>query len=62
MSKILDLTDEDTETSVFLALGAASVCWDETPTGVFDSTRAKQIGEELIAHLRYRLLVGLDEE
>lgn len=58
---VLGLTDEDTESSVFQALGAASMCWDETPTGVFDSTRAKKIGEELIAHLRYRLLVGMDQ-
>lgn len=55
---ILELTDEDTESAVFLALGAASMCWDETPTGVFDSERAEQIGNELIAHLRYQLLVA----
>lgn len=36
---------------VFEALGAASVAWEETPQGVFDSTRAKVIGEALLAKL-----------
>ena len=33
---------------VFQALGEASLCWSERPTGVFDSTNAKRIGDELI--------------
>ena len=49
---ILRFTDEDTETAIFEALGAASVCWDPTPTGVFQSERASAIGYELVAHLR----------
>lgn len=36
------------ESAVFQALGAASMCWDETPKGVFDSTRAKEIGDSLV--------------
>lgn len=32
---------------VFETLGTASMCWSETPTGVFDSTLATRIGEEL---------------
>ena len=24
------------------------MCWSETPTGVFDSTKAKRIGDELV--------------
>lgn len=41
------------EAAVFQALGAASVCW-ETPegAGVFESTRAKEIGDALIAFIR----------
>ena len=39
------------EELIFQALGAASMCWTGTPSGVFDSTRCKQIGEELIAAL-----------
>lgn len=35
------------EAAINQALGAASMCWDETPTGIFDSTRAKEIGEKL---------------
>ena len=36
---------------IFQALGAASMCWSGTPSGIFDSTRCKQIGDELIAAL-----------
>lgn len=36
-------------TAVFQALGAASVCWESMDgTGVFDSTRAKEIGDALL--------------
>ena len=52
MTDRLGLTDEDAETAIFQALGAASMCWDPTPTGVFDSRRAENVGEELIVHLR----------
>jgi|SRR5579872_1949731 len=39
------------ETMVFQALGEASMCWGERPRGVFDSTNAKRIGDELIAEI-----------
>jgi hypothetical protein len=39
------------QAAIFQALGAASVCWSETPSGIFDSTRAKEIGEKLLAEL-----------
>jgi len=32
---------------IFLALGEVSVCWSEIPNGIFDSTKAVQIGETL---------------
>ena len=38
----------DLPDAVFQALGAASVCWTDEER-VFDSTRAKQIGDELLA-------------
>jgi hypothetical protein len=37
---------------IFQALGAASMCWSELPKGVFESSRCKQIGKELIAALK----------
>lgn len=40
------------ESAVFQALGAASMCWSETPKGIFDSTRAKEIGEALLLKIR----------
>lgn len=36
---------------VFESLGAASMCWDERPTGVFDDKSAVIIGEELMTHI-----------
>lgn len=41
------------ETAVFQALGAASVCWDSMDgTGVFQSDRAKEIGDTLVAYVK----------
>jgi len=42
---------EELQEKVFQALGEASMCWSETPKGVFDSTKAKEIGEQLIRDL-----------
>jgi hypothetical protein len=38
----------DLERAVFEAIGAASVCWSELPTGVFESERAEEIGKNLL--------------
>jgi hypothetical protein len=41
--------------AIGVALGAASVCWSEIDkAGVFDSSRAKEIGDELLDFLRYK--------
>lgn len=39
------------EGAVFQALGYASLCWSELPTGVFDSDAAKQCGDTLVNYL-----------
>ena len=36
------------EELIATAIGEASMCWSETPKGVFDSTRALQIGKKLL--------------
>lgn len=37
---------------IFQSLGAASTCWDNlSGAGVFESTRAKEIGEQLVKDL-----------
>ncbi len=38
----------DIREQVFMAVGEASMCWSETPKGVFDSTRASQIAERIL--------------
>ena len=47
------VTEEDGSltlaSAVFQALGAASVCWEKPEgAGIFDSTRAREIGDALI--------------
>lgn len=39
---------DDIETAIYQAIGAASLCWETTPTGIFDSTQAQAIGDTLI--------------
>lgn len=40
------------EDAIFQAIGAASMCWENVgEAGVFDSTRAKEIGDALIEQL-----------
>lgn len=47
------------EELVFQALGAASMCWENPAgAGVFESDRAKEIGDELLARLREREAVA----
>ncbi len=36
------------EEMVFEAIGEASMCWTGAPKGIFDSSRAHQIGERLV--------------
>lgn len=40
--------------AVYQAIGEASLCWSETPKGVFESTKAKKIADELIEKLNRR--------
>lgn len=56
--------DAETPTqAVFQALGAASVCWEHIEdAGIFESTRAKKIGEDLIEALQYMFDSGLGWE
>lgn len=51
------------ESAVFQAIGAASACWEDiSAAGVFDSERARQIGELLLDKIRepFRLHEGED--
>ena len=46
--------DDDTDliAAVFQTLGAASMCWTETPSGIFDSEQALGLGSALIDFIR----------
>lgn len=45
---------------VYEAMALASMCWSETPKGVFDDVKAKQIAELLIRNLKAReVFLGL---
>ena len=46
---------KDLQQAVFTSLGAASACWDTLRNaGRFDSTRARDIGEELLQFIKER--------
>jgi hypothetical protein len=40
------------EEVVFQGLGEASMCWSETPKGVFDSEHATRIGNEIMQAIK----------
>ena len=42
------MNKEQLQKIVFEALGEVSMCWSETPTGVFESTRANEIGNRIM--------------
>ena len=43
------------EEVVFQGLGEASMCWSETPKGVFDGEHAVRIGNEIMQAIREEL-------
>lgn len=53
LNELREKGESDPEASlIFQALGAASVCWERMEgTGLFDSDRAKRIGDELLFEL-----------
>mgnify|MGYP003435996493 FL=1 len=42
------MNKEQLQKIVFEALGEVSMCWSETPQGVFESTRANEIGNRIM--------------
>jgi len=54
IAELRDNGESDPEAAIiFQALGAASTCWESMEgTGVFQSDRAKRIGDELLYELR----------
>jgi len=52
MSEFKADPDKTLSENVFLALGAASACWENLPgAGVFEDDRTKAIGDELLEYL-----------
>jgi hypothetical protein len=42
------MTKDKLEELIYISLGRASMCWSEIPKGVFDSTRAAELGREIL--------------
>jgi len=42
------MTKDKLEELIYISLGRVSMCWSEIPKGVFDSTRAAELGRELL--------------
>lgn len=45
----------DFQKKIYEAIGEASMCWKETPKGVFDDVKAKAIGDELCEIYRLQM-------
>ena len=41
------------EQRIYEIIGEASMCWSETQKGIFDSTKAKELAEEIMTHIKY---------
>lgn len=48
MSKDLETISE----LVFQVIGAASMCWSETPKGTFDTARAESLGDDALQSIQ----------
>lgn len=42
------MTLDELKELVFMALGTASMCWSKIPKGIFDSTKAKEVGDNVV--------------
>ena len=49
--KITEQQMSNLRSTLFQALGHASVCWESAPNGVFDSTQALDVGEVLLSDI-----------
>ncbi len=47
---------EDLQAIVFQGLGEASMCWTETPQGIFDSRNATRIGLEIMQAIKAHII------
>jgi len=56
--RIKRMTKTELQEAVFQALGEASMCWSQTPSGVFEDVRALEIGNNLVA----AIMGALDHE
>lgn len=44
---------ENIEQRIAEIIGEASMLWSETPKGVFNSEKAKELCEEIMTHIKY---------
>ena len=43
------------EEKIYQAIGEASMCWSETPKGIYDSERATKIADEICEIIRLQM-------
>jgi len=48
----MKLSPADVKSKIFEAIGEASMCWNPRPTGVFDSTHASKVAQNLYDYLK----------
>ena len=47
--------NDDLKTKLYESIGAASMCWDQTPKGVFERCKAQKIAEDLEAAIELEI-------
>lgn len=53
---------EATRERIAQIIGEASMCWSETPKGIFNSDKAKELVDEVMTHIEYPLEHPDDEK
>ena len=56
----MDTLPEHVKEQIFQAIGRASMCWDPIPEGIFDSTQAGSVGEELCKYIHEHMTLRED--
>ena len=60
-NKIDDGGLEKIKEEIGIAIGEASMCWDEVPTGIFDASRAGKIVDRLFAMIAEKRRTGKND-
>lgn len=52
---------DDLREKVFMTLGAVSMCWSETPKGVFEDSKALRFGNDLMREIERKIDLFIED-